>query len=143
MQPARLAHKPVGLRLALAGVAQSVSLPTEEPMAAPREKKLGGPLARPRAAEPVAPPAIVRLGPAQRNSIRDPFRAASAGVVGQVDKSGVFALGVYGQLDGEMLFAEVEGRPSPGSSPARVSDAISSTSDCVALQWALHPVAPS
>jgi hypothetical protein len=31
--------------------------------------------------------------------------------VGEVDKSGVFAPGVYGQLDGELLFAEVEGRP--------------------------------
>ena len=45
MYPARLASKPVGPRLALAGIAQPVSLPTEELMAAPREKKLGGPLA--------------------------------------------------------------------------------------------------
>ena len=35
--------------------------------------------------------------------------------MGEVDKCGVFAPGVYGQLDGEMFFAEVEGRPGEKS----------------------------
>jgi hypothetical protein len=51
--------------------------------------------------------------------------------VGEVDKSGVFAPGVYGQLDGEMLFAVLEGRPGeksrlkPGASAPRRATRIS------------------